>query len=262
MTAVALHHQTLGAGPPLVILHGLFGSGENWRTFAKSMAEQYQVWLLDLRNHGLSPHAPGMNYRELAEDVRTFLDAHTLDAPTVLGHSMGGKTAMALALQHPERVRRLLVADIAPVPYRHQSEHRKLIEAMQALPLASGITRSEADRLLAEAVPEWSIRAFLLKNLVSENGIWRWRLNLSALHAGLGDILEFPFSGLYSRPTLFIGGARSHYILPEYHGAIHERFTQNRMVLLKEAGHWLHAEQPDAFRETVQAFLQRTEHDA
>lgn len=262
MKTVVLHHQTLGAGPPLVILHGLFGAGENWRTFAKSLADHYQLWLLDLRNHGNSPHASGMSYAELAEDVRAWLDAQALERPTVLGHSMGGKTAMALALTHPDRVRRLVVADIAPVPYRHQSEHRKLIEAMQALPVSEGLTRSDADRLLAEAVPEWTIRAFLLKNLVPEGSTWRWRLNLEALHAGLKDILEFPFSGIYPRPTLFIGGARSHYLLPEYHAAIHERFTQNRMVLLKDAGHWLHAEQPDAFRETVQAFLQRTEHDA
>lgn len=256
--SLPLHHQVVGEGPPLVVLHGLFGSGDNWKGFAKAFSGERQVWLLDLRNHGRSPHHPDMRYADLATDVLDWLEQHQIQHPVLLGHSMGGKTAMALALAYPERVERLIVADIAPVSYRHQSEHSQLIQSLKALPLEPELTRSEADRLLAEAIPEWSIRTFLLKNLAPGPSGLHWRIPLDLLQQALPDVLEFPLAGLFCKPTLFVGGSRSNYLLPEYQQEIHNRFTQVRIVMLKDAGHWLHAEKPEAFQETVRTFLQRT----
>ena len=259
---VDLAAQVLGEGPPLVVLHGLFGSGRNWSGLARKLAERRRVHLLDLRNHGDSPWHDEVGYAAMATDVEAYLDSHGLEQVEVIGHSMGGKTAMTLALARPEQVATLLVVDIAPVAYGHS--HEGFAEAMQALDLAAVTRRGDADQALAAAVPDPGIRAFLLQNLVARDGGYAWRLNLAALQAGMAALIGFPPpapGARYDGPTLFLGGGLSDYIGPEHHAAIDAHFPRAEVDHLPDAGHWVHAEQPAAFLERAQAFLDSTSGD-
>jgi len=196
-------------GTPLLVIHGLFGSARNWQTLAKRFAEQRHVYALDLRNHGGSPWADSMSYPEMADDVLRFLDDRGFPRAAVVGHSMGGKTAMTLALKHPDRVERLVVADIAPVAYTHT--HAPFVAAMKRANLEGCTRRSEVEAQLADAVPEAPLRSFLLQNLVMEQGKFHWRINLDAIGSSMADLIGFPDLGeaRYTGPTLFIGGTRS-----------------------------------------------------
>lgn len=250
-----------GAGPKLVILHGLLGAARNWMAIAKRLGQDHETHTLDLRNHGRSPWIDGMSYRAIAADVARYIDAHGLGAPTVIGHSMGGKAAMTLALDAPDRVGRLLVADIAPVPYGREGRASFLdfIDAMANLDLASIGRRSEADRMLAGAVTDPAVRGFLLQNLVpdAEHGGFRWRCNLKALADGMADILDFPAELLdrrYEPPTLALAGAQSTYVRAEHRDLIRQLFPAARFATLKDAGHWLHADQPRPFMAAVRQF--------
>ena len=254
--SVELSYSASGEGPPLLILHGLFGSARNWGTIAKKLGESHRVHVLDLRNHGASPWAPTMTYREMAGDVRAFIERHGLAGATVLGHSMGGKTAMMLALEHGGLVGRLIVVDIAPVSYGHT--HRPLIEAMLAADPGAATRRAEVDARLAPAVPEAPLRAFLLQNLVAEGGQLRWRINLEALNANMDALIGFPddLQGLdYAGPALFLAGGRSDYLLAEHHGLVRRLFPGARIESIPDSGHWVHAENPAAFLARVQSFL-------
>jgi esterase len=245
-----------GAGPPLVILHGLFGSNRNWASLARQLGETHRVFALDLRNHGASPWAETMTYREMAEDVAAFLERHGLQGATVLGHSMGGKTAMVLALEQGELVGRLIVVDIAPVAYAHT--HLPYIKAKQAVDLDAVERRSEVDLVLQEAIPERSLRNFLMHNLVTEGGRLRWRINLQALHDNMDDLTGYPddLDGLrYDGPTLFLAGADSHYLEIGHLPRIRTLFPAAEIDAIAGAGHWVHAEQPQAFLARVRAFL-------
>src|SRR5204863_160474 len=207
---LALAAVEYGAGPPLAILHGLFGSGRNWTSIAQGLAPQHRVIALDLRNHGASPWAETVGCGEMAEDVRASLRARGYEHYALLGHSMGGKVAMMAALQHPEMVERLIVADIAPVSYpmRHLCE----VEAMRRLDLTGIQRRSQADVALAAAIPDAAERAFLLQNLIFNNGGARWRLNLEAIEQGMPALVEFPAipaGRTYDGPALFLAGGRS-----------------------------------------------------
>lgn len=252
-----LHAVERGAGPPLVLLHGLFGQAANFGTVQRRLAEGLgrRVIALDLRNHGGSPHAPTMDYPAMAEDVLETL--RLMDAlPAVLvGHSMGGKVAMAVALEAPAAVSRLLVADIAPVTYDHESGHAGFLAAMAALDLHPGLTRADADTALSAAVPDPATRGFLLQNL-RLGAAPGWRVNLPALAASLHNLVGWPDmeDARYAGPTLFLSGARSHYILPEHRPAIRALFPAARFVTLKDAGHWIHADDPDGFISVVTAF--------
>lgn len=243
------------SGPPLVVLHGLFGSHSNWRGLGRKLSGQCEVHLLDLRNHGDSPHSDSMDYPGMAEDVLAYMEHHSLANPVLLGHSMGGKVAMSLALQHPERLRALIVADIAPVRYDHGGEHGTMTAALRAASLENQ-TRLQVGEQLQEAIPEAPIRNFLLQNLVRRGAGWHWRLNLAGLQDALPDLMGFPESdAVFTKPTLFIRGERSAYVLPEHRATIRQRFLKHQLVTLKNAGHWLHAEQPEVFQTTVQSFL-------
>jgi len=249
-----------GDGPPIVVLHGLLGAARNWMAIAKRLGQDHAVHALDLRNHGRSPWIDGMTYRAMAADVARYIDAAGLDRPTVVGHSMGGKAAMALALAAPDRVGRLVVADIAPVAYERgrRSGFIDYIEAMAALDLGSIARRADADAALAEAIPETPVRSFLLQNLVPEGESFRWRCNLDALAAGMADILGFPeglLDAAYERPTLFLTGADSNYVTAAHRPLIRRLFPSARFVSLKGAGHWLHADQPRPFMEAVRGFI-------
>lgn len=243
-------------GPPLAILHGLFGSGRNWNSIAKRLGAHHRVVAFDLRNHGASPWAATMEYAEMAEDVRASLAALGYDRCALLGHSMGGKVAMLAALCDPGSVERLIVADIAPVAYR--PHHLGMVRAMRGLDLAGIGRRAEADARLAESVPDPAERGFLLQNLVFEGGAARWRINLEAIERAMPVLVGFPPlppGAVYDGPVLFVGGGRSDYLRPEHEPEIRRLFPNARIARIAEAGHWLHAEQPQAFIDLVEGFL-------
>lgn len=251
LPGVKLAAQVHGEGgdrPPLLIAHGLFGSARNWGVIARRLSETRRVVVVDMRNHGDSPWAESHGYEDMAEDLAEAIDGQW----DVLGHSMGGKAAMVLALRHPERVNRLVVADIAPVAYGHTQAH--LVDAMERLAPAHMATRAEADRALAASVEDPGVRAFLLQSLdIREK---RWRLNLEALRREMPRILSFPeVSGHFDGPVLFLSGARSTYVLPEHRARIRALFPRARFAKIPDAGHWLHAEKPREFEAAVAAFL-------
>lgn len=256
MTALALAAIEYGDGPPLAILHGLFGSGRNWAGIAQRLAARNRVIAFDLRNHGASPWAETMDYAEMAEDVRTSLRARGHRRVALLGHSMGGKVAMLASLRRPDEVERLVVADIAPV--RYPPRHLALVRAMRRLDLAGLRRRGEADARLASVVHNPAERAFLLQNLVfAENGA-AWRLNLAAIEHEMPSLVGFPSlpaGAKYDGPALFVGGGRSEYLRPAHEPALRSLFPKAQTAFIPEAGHWLHAEQPQAFLDLVALFL-------
>jgi pimeloyl-ACP methyl ester carboxylesterase len=253
-----LHAIQTGEGnPPLVLLHGLFGSARNFGAVQREFAQHRRTIALDLRNHGASPHDADMRYASLAGDVlETLADLSALPA-VVLGHSMGGKAAMQMALLQPDAVARLIVADIAPVP--SPPHLLPIAEAMMALPVAPGMTRAQADAALSDAVPDAAMRAFLLQNL-QLGAAPAWRIGLAEIIADFADIeaWDAPPNAQYSGPTLFIAGATSNYIKPEHRPIIRALFPNARFITLKNAGHWLHADNPTGFVAVVEAFLTAT----
>lgn len=250
-----LHVTETGEGPPLALLHGLFGAGGNFGALARRLGATRRVLSPDLRNHGASPHAPGMAYPDLARDVATALAARGARPAAVVGHSMGGKVAMALALAEPAAVSRLVVADIAPV--RYPPAFRAFAAALRALDLRPGLTRREADAALAPAVPEPGVRAFLLQNLAfPPGGAPAWRIGLDAIADALPQVEDFPdLPGRYPGPVLVLSGGRSDYVRPEHHEAVLARFPAARFAVLPGAGHWLHADDPEGFLAALSAFL-------
>ncbi len=245
-----------GSGPPVAILHGLFGSGRNWRSVARHLAARHRVLTLDLRNHGASPWADGMSYDEMVEDLQASFRARGIEHASLLGHSMGGKVAMRMALLHPGEVDRLVIVDIAPAA--NPPNLLAYIHAMRAIDLRGVKRRAEVDAALAGAVPDPAERAFLLQNLVIDEEAARWRLNLEAIERGFPQIVGFPdlpAGTAYRGPALFVAGARSNYIQPEHEPAIRRLFPAARIMRIEGAGHWVHAEQPQAFLQTVGPFL-------
>jgi pimeloyl-ACP methyl ester carboxylesterase len=248
---VSLSHRDLGGAgrPPLVILHGMLGSSRNWQTAGKDLAAHYHVHALDARNHGGSPHADLMDYPAMMADVLDWLDAQSLPKVTLLGHSMGGKTAMLLACRHPERVERLVVVDIAPKPYRCAS-HREEFTAMNALDLATLGSRAEAEARFEALVPDWAMRKFLVTNLERRTeGGWRWVVNLPIITAALTTLEDNPLAAqeVYPGPVDFIVGGKSAYVeLGDYAG-IRGHFPSARITVLPAAGHNPHMEARPAF---------------
>ncbi len=244
----------LGSGQPVALLHGLFGAAANFGTVQKRLAERHRVISLDLRNHGASPHAPYMSYPAMAEDVLETLRARNALPCALIGHSMGGKVAMAAALEAPGAIARLMVADIAPVTY--PPVFRAYAQAMSAMRLSADLTRVAADQALSAAVESPAIRAFLLQNLRfgSTPG---WRIGLDAIAAGLHVLEGWPEldENAYLGPALFVSGARSDYIQPEHRPIIRAMFPAARFAVLKNAGHWLHADNPEGFLSLVDSFV-------
>lgn len=249
-----LHTVEAGEGTPVVLLHGLFGTARNLGVVQRALAPRYRVLALDLRNHGASPHAAEMDYPAMAADVLETLDQRAALPAVLIGHSMGGKTAMMAALLQPDQVTRLAVADIAPVPYVHHNA--EIAAAMLALPLPPGLTRAAADAALAAAVPDAGMRAFLLQNLVP-GAHPAWRIGLREIAAAMPAIegWDAPQGAVYHGPTLFVSGAASDYVLPEHRPAIRALFPAARFVTLKNAGHWLHADNPEGFIAVLEAWL-------
>jgi pimeloyl-ACP methyl ester carboxylesterase len=269
--------RTIGdAGPPVVFVHGLFGQGKNWTTVAKGLADRHRVTLLDLPNHGHSPWTDRVDYVDMARLVADELEQ--LDEPaTLVGHSMGGKVAMQLALRRPELLRALVVVDVAPTAYpesggrtddpdEEASPFAAYIAAMRAVDLDQLTTREDAEAALRSVVPSRMVRSFLLQSLVREGlgtaGGWRWRLNLEALARDLGHLRGFPEpppGATFDGPVLWVAGANSTYVLPEDRARMDELFPATRLVRIKNAGHWVHSEQPEVFLETLRRFLAAVE---
>ena len=246
-----------GAAPPLIIAHGLFGSARNWGAIARALADRGEVIAVDMRNHGESLHHPDHSYPALAGDLAEVVAAAATDSGgpvDLLGHSMGGKAAMMLALTHPEGLRRLVVADIAPIAYGHSQQG--LIAAMRGLDLAGLDSRAEADRRLAEHIDDPGLRGFLLQSLELRAKPPRWRLNLDALEANMDGIIGWPApEGRFEGPALFLAGGSSDYVRPEHRKPIREAFPRARIARIPEAGHWLHADRPEATAATLRSFL-------
>lgn len=244
-----IEHGARTERPDLLIAHGLFGSGRNWGAIAKRVSDSRRVMAVDMRNHGTSPRFDTNSYPDMAGDLAKVLEG-SVDAPSdVLGHSMGGKSAMVLALTRPELVRRLIITDIAPIGYSHTQSH--LIDAMERLDLSGVSKRSEAAERLD--VDE-NVKAFLLQSADLKAG--EWRFNLPVLRAEMDKIIGFPkMQGSFEGPTLFLTGGASDYVLPEHRDEIKRLFPRARFAKLPDVGHWLHAEKPREFDATVRAFL-------
>ena len=246
--AVTLAYEAMGSGPPVVILHGLFGSGSNWRTVARALAGTHRVYLVDLRNHGASPWTDTMTYLSMADDVRGFVEREELRAPTVIGHSMGGKTAMALALLSPDLVGRLVVVDIAPVSYADRFS--SYLDVMRSIDLLAVASRAEVLSRLTSGIPEQGVADFLMLNLVARNERFDWRINLAGITSSVADLCDFP-PQLYKRRFLgramLITGARSDYLKPADHRPFRALFPKLESHVIDRAGHWVHVDQPDAF---------------
>ncbi len=241
---------------PVLILPGLFGSTANWRGFAKALSSDWPVIVLDQRNHGRSPHAGTHSYHDLASDLLGFLDDHSIEKIKLCGHSMGGKASMVFSLLHFERIDQLAVLDIAPVSYSHT--HAPYLEAMIDLDLSSIASRAEADKVLSEAIPDTATRLFLLQSLVGSAGSFEWRLNLRTLLDEMPKILSFPEMSMSSEvDALFMNGQMSDYVGLEHHKVIKEHFPQASFEQIPKAGHWLHAEQPQAVLATLLNFFEK-----
>lgn len=252
--ALELYTHITGDGPPLVVLHGLFGSWENLGTQIRSLSEDYTVYAMDARNHGRSPHDGFMDYPSMAEDVLHTMDTHGLSQVRLLGHSMGGKTAMTLALRAPQRVERVVVVDIAPKQY--EPGHNEIIEALTTLDIHNISSRNEADAHVKRWVQTDAIRAFLLKNLVREGNGFRWKMNLDDIVANYPAIIDFPASdNHYDGPTLFLKGAESDYIQAVDKPEIDRLFPNASAKIIDGAGHWPHAEKASVFYKLVNDFL-------
>lgn len=237
--------------PPLIIAHGLYGSARNWGVIARRLADERQVIAVDMRNHAHSPWHAQHDYPRLANDLTEVIDSIGAKAD-VVGHSMGGKASMVLALQHGDLVRKLVVADIAPVAYTHSQI--QYIHAMRAVDLSRVDRRSDAEAQLAEQGVEKALQSFFTQSLDIEGK--KWRLNLDVLAAEMPKIMGFPeISSHWDGPTLFLSGAESDYVLPEHRARIRNLFPAARFAKLPGAGHWLHAEKPCEFEAAVRAFL-------
>lgn len=252
-----LHSQVLGSGPPLIVLHGLFGAGENLRSIAKPLADRWEVHLVDLPNHGSSGHTDSADYETMCRLVIDYIRSLS-GAVCLIGHSMGGKVAMGVALLEPDLVTRLVSLDIAPRSY--EPSHVEIMDALIDLDLGGIESRSDADRKLADSIPSRAVRSFLLKNLVQENDEFRWKLNLPVIRRDYRDILDWParaFEGLiYAKPVLFLAGERSNYLQPERdRQKIANWFPEAKISVVAGAGHWIHADATQQVLELVSSFL-------
>lgn len=249
-----LHHTKQGQGPHLIIMHGVFGMSDNWSSLGRQWSEDYTVHLLDMRNHGRSPHSANFSYELMADDLLEYLDEHNIEKANIIGHSMGGKVAMLFAVLNPSRVAKMVVADIAPKAYK--PHHQEVLEALHGLDLANISGRGEAQKQFSAKLDEGT-RQFLLKSLYwQEKDQLAWRFNLSAISQAItkvGDAL--PPNAYFDGDVLFIRGGASNYILDEDINEINSHFPEATLATIAEAGHWLHAQKPKEFYKLVNDFL-------
>jgi esterase len=250
-----LYHRSYGSGHPLIILHGLLGSSDNWQIMAKEFGSLFQTFTLDARNHGRSPHSDEFSYRIMSEDVRYFMDLYKLQSTILLGHSMGGKTAMKFALTYPDRVEKLVVVDIAPRAYGLIQD--PILEALASLKLYIYRDREEIDADLAKKIPELAVRQFLMKNLLrNENQKFIWKMNLDVIRNKYAEIdAAIVSERSFEKPALFMRGELSEYITPQDESAIKKMFPKATIATISGAGHWIHADAPGEFAQTLMNFL-------
>jgi pimeloyl-ACP methyl ester carboxylesterase len=252
-----LNHKSYGnSRDPIIILHGLLGMLDNWQTQSKKYADAgFKVYAVDQRNHGKSPHSDTFNYEAMANDVRDFMKQHQLSSAHVLGHSMGGKTAMQFALMNPELVDKLVIVDVAP--RRYASAHDDILDAMCSLKLRELSTRQQADDAIAKRIPAFLLRQFILKNLTrTESGELKWKVNLSIIKKHYSEIADdITAHGVFDQPTLFIKGGRSTYITNDDKPRIKKLFPRSTILTIKDTGHWIHSEKPEEFGNSVLKFL-------
>ncbi len=252
-----LFYRQLGAGPPLIVLHGLFGSADNWATMARKMAPYRTVYLLDQRNHGASPHDDEFTYEAMVEDLNFFLKQHDIIKPDILGHSMGGKVAMFFAVKYPDLINKLIVVDIAPK--RYPVHHDVILEGLKAIDIKNIRSRQEADEALADYVDNAGIRQFLLKNLKRTDNGFTWKMNLDVIYNQIANVgAGLNEDDRFTHETLFVRGALSQYILDEDVPDIARHFPQFTLVTIQGASHWVHAEKPDELAATIEDFLPDT----
>jgi len=252
-----LFYYVTGHGHPLIILHGLFGSSDNWFTLAKFFGEKYKVYAVDQRNHGHSPHSEEFNYRVMSDDTNDLMIHEGIQSGHLLGHSMGGKTAMRFTLTHPEKVDKLIVVDIAPKAY--PPKHDKIFESLFALKLDKYKTRTELDFALGQYISDYAVRQLLLKNVFrDEEERFKWRIDVSALHNNYSKVNEaIESTDQFTKPVLFIRGSKSSYILDSDVPQIKSIFPLMELITIEGVGHWVHAESPQKFAEVVVEFLAR-----
>lgn len=250
-----LNFKKFGEGEPLFILHGLFGSLDNWQTLGKILSDTYSVYLIDLRNHGKSPHSNSFSYLEMAADLVELIEDERLDKVSLIGHSMGGKTAMTFATEYPHLLEKLIVVDIAPKKY--PPHHNEILEALYALDLTKISSRREADEVMRPKMPVDGTRLFLLKNLTREKeGGYSWKMNLDMLSQNIETIIDLtPITFPIPLPTLFIRGGASNYIVDADFKSIASLFPNSEIITIENAGHWVHAEKPQELIEIIQEFL-------
>ncbi len=257
--AMILHYQEYGNGQPLVILHGLLGSLDNWHTLSRTFASSFRVLAVDQRNHGKSPHSDVFTYDAMAEDLTELLDRLKIPSAHLLGHSMGGKTAMRFALSNPSRVKSLIVVDMAPREYPRM--HDEILAALASVDLSAATSRQRVEEELSKRIPDFAVRQFLMKNLTRDStGAFTWKANLQAIRSNYTEIAreitsQQPFSG----PTLFVKGDRVDYVRDSDVMMIKRLFPNTDIVGI-DAGHWIHAEAPTVFAEVVMSFLRGEPH--
>lgn len=252
-----LNYKVFGEGDPVLIIHGLFGTLDNWQTVAKKLSKNFMVFIIDLRNHGRSPHHEEFSYAIMANDVQQFMENNWLYEAHIVGHSMGGKVAMQLASQSPDMVSKLVLVDMAPKNY--EGSHEEIFQAMFALNLATLKSRKDADALMQDKIPSYGVRQFLIKNLSlnKETQAYEWKLNLPVIYKNYNHILSYtPNYHPYEGPTLFIKGETSDYIVPEELEDYQKYFPNATIETILQAGHWIHAEQPARFLEVLTKFLE------
>lgn len=250
-----LYYRTLGAGQPVIILHGLMGSSDNWLTVSKPLAEKYELFIVDQRNHGRSPWAEEMNYDVMVNDLLEFIQQHHISNPVIIGHSMGGKVAMKFATEHPALLSKLIVVDIAPRYYA--PHHQDVLAGLNAIDLNTLQNRVEADQILVAHISSPDVRQFLLKNLYrNEDNQFAWRINLQVINEQIDHIGEaLNTSTTFDKPALFISGALSDYITDADKPEIKATFPQSKVVVIPNANHWVQATQPLAFLNAVTEFI-------
>ena len=251
-----LHSNIIGEGKPFIILHGFLGMGDNWKTLARQFSESnFEIHLVDQRNHGRSFHSNEFDYELMAEDLKIYCETNNLEDIILLGHSMGGKTAMLFATKYPELVSKLIVADISPRYY--PIHHDAILEGLSQLDFSQIKTRGEADKALSNYVTDTGTRMFLLKNLYwVEKGQLGLRINLDSLKENVSEVGEaLPIHAIFEKDTLFLRGDRSEYIAEADEALIHRHFPNSRIITISNAGHWLHAENPKEFYDAVMNFL-------
>ncbi len=250
-----LNYKSFGEGYPIIILHGLFGTLDNWQTIAKKLAEHYSVYIIDLRNHGRSPHEDIFNYEVMADDLQAFMESQWIYEAHIIGHSMGGKTAMQFALTYPDLVNQLVVVDIAPKAY--EGGHQTIFEALLSLDVSTITSRKQAAAALESKIPDFGVRQFLLKNLTNDKkGGYKWKMNLPVIHQNYGQILEaIESEETFDNPTLFIRGGASDYIQDEDLTQIKTFFPTAKLETVANAGHWVHAVAPKELLNLVTNFL-------